>query len=67
MSLQEIILVKLNQHPSTLYRNEQGSTFTLINDSIVGDIESFSFCPVKGDLNNDGYYDIAVLNKGNSA
>ena len=49
--------------PSTLYRNEQGSTFTLINDSIVGDIESFSFCPVKGDLNNDGYYDIAVLNK----
>jgi len=49
--------------PSTLYRNEEGSTFTLINDSIDGDIESFSFCPVKGDLNNDGYYDIAVLNK----
>ena len=49
--------------PSTLYRNEEGSTFTLINDSIVGDIEAFSFCPVKGDLNNDGYYDIAVLNK----
>ena len=49
--------------PSTLYRNEQGSTFTLINDSVIGDINRISFCPVKGDLNNDGFYDIAVLNK----
>ncbi len=48
---------------STLYRNEEGSTFTLINDSVIGNIETFSFCPVKGDLNNDGFYDIAVLNK----
>ena len=48
---------------STLYRNEEGSTFTLINDSILGDINRISFCPVKGDLNNDGFYDIAVLNK----
>jgi hypothetical protein len=48
---------------SSLYRNEGGGTFTLINDSIIGDIETFSFCPVKGDLNNDGFYDIAVLNK----
>ena len=45
------------------YRNEQGTTFTQITDSIIGDALTFSFCPVKGDLNNDGFYDIAVLNK----
>ena len=45
------------------YRNEQGTTFTQITDSIMGDALTFSFCPVKGDLNNDGFYDIAVLNK----
>lgn len=48
---------------SMLYRNEQGITFTPISDSIIGDVLTFSFCPVKGDLNNDGFYDIAVLNK----
>lgn len=54
---------ELDPTMSTLYRNEEGSTFTLINDSIIGNIETFSFCPVKGDINNDGFYDIAVLNK----
>jgi len=49
--------------PSVFFRNEQGTNFTGINDSIVGDINTISFCPVKGDLNNDGFYDIAVLNK----
>lgn len=48
---------------SILYRNEEGQSFTCINDSIQGDITTFSFCPVKGDINNDGFYDIAVLNK----
>lgn len=45
------------------YRNEQGNSFTPITDSIIGDILTISFCPVKGDLNNDGFYDIAVLNE----
>ncbi|MDC1266355.1 CRTAC1 family protein [Crocinitomicaceae bacterium] len=45
------------------YRNEQGNTFTPITDSIIGDVLTISFCPVKGDLNNDGFYDIAVLNE----
>ena len=57
------ITLETDPTPSTLYRNEQGSTFTLINDSVIGDINRISFCPVKGDLNNDGFYDIAVLNK----
>ena len=35
----------------------------MINDSIVGDIESFSFCPVKGDLNNDGFTILPFLIK----
>ena len=48
---------------SLFYRNEQGTTFTPITDSIIGNALTFSFCPVKGDLNNDGFYDIAVLNK----
>lgn len=47
---------------SILYRNNAGSSFTKINDSINGNIPAVSFCPVKGDINNDGFYDIAVLN-----
>jgi hypothetical protein len=47
---------------SFLYRNEQGQSFSLINDSISGDIIGTSHCPVKGDINNDGFYDIVVLN-----
>ena len=47
---------------SILYRNNGGSSFTKINDSINGNIPAVSFCPVKGDINNDGFYDIAVLN-----
>ena len=47
---------------SILYRNNNGSGFTKVNDSINGSEPTVSFCPVKGDLNNDGFYDIAVLN-----
>lgn len=47
---------------SYFYRNESGTDFTLINDSILGDIIKNSPCPVKGDINNDGFYDIAVIN-----
>ena len=47
---------------SLLYRNNNGQSFDLINDSINGNILYSSFCPVKGDINNDGFYDILVLN-----
>ncbi len=47
---------------SILYQNNNGTGFTKINDSIVGSAPAVSFCPVKGDINNDGFYDIAVLN-----
>tara|TARA_B100001287_G_scaffold214719_1_gene183587 strand:+ start:4076 stop:6499 length:2424 start_codon:yes stop_codon:yes gene_type:complete len=47
---------------SILYRNDGGSGFTKLNDLINGNAPAVSFCPVKGDINNDGFYDIAVLN-----
>ena len=47
---------------SILYQNNAGSGFTKINDSINGSTPAVSFCPVKGDIDNDGFYDIAVLN-----
>lgn len=54
--------VIINPKPSLFYRNNGGQSFTLINDSILSNIEAASVCPVKGDINNDGFYDIAVLN-----
>ena len=45
------------------YRNDAGIGFSKINDSIVGEMNTVSFCPVKGDINNDGFYEIAVLNQ----
>jgi hypothetical protein len=49
--------------PSFLFRNVQGTDFELINDSISGNLYGLAYCPVKGDLNNDGFYDIAVNNE----
>jgi len=48
---------------SILYQNNSGEGFTKINDSIIGDVSTVSFCPVKGDINNDGFYDVVVLNQ----
>ena len=47
---------------SLFFHNEAGLDFTLINDSIFGNIVKSSYCPVKGDINNDGFYDIVILN-----
>ncbi len=47
---------------SLLFHNDAGLNFTLMNDSIFGNIVKSSYCPVKGDINNDGFYDIVVLN-----
>ncbi|MDX2361938.1 MAG: CRTAC1 family protein [Crocinitomicaceae bacterium] len=52
------------EETSLFYRNEQGNSFALINDSVNGDILSSSYAAVKGDINNDGFYDIVVLNDG---
>lgn len=49
-------------HTSRLYRNNTGTGFTDFTTSIIGDITCSSYCPVKGDINKDGYYDIVVLN-----
>lgn len=47
---------------SILYHNNSGAGFSEINDSINGVDPTVSFCPVKGDINNDGFYDLAILN-----
>ncbi len=48
---------------SILYTNQQGTGFINSTSSISGNINKTSYCPVKGDINNDGFYDIAVLNQ----
>lgn len=54
----------VNERPSVFYHNNAGIDFTNFNDSLIGDIICSSYCPVKGDINNDGFYDIVVLNDG---
>lgn len=54
----------ISPNHSVLYKNIEGTIFSCINDSIVGNINTSAYCPVKGDLNNDGFYDIVVLNSG---
>lgn len=54
----------INEKPSVFYHNNAGIDFTNFNDSLIGDIICSSYCPVKGDINNDGFYDIVVLNDG---
>ncbi|XOV68669.1 MAG: CRTAC1 family protein [Fluviicola sp.] len=47
---------------SMLFHNNAGLSFEVMNDSITGNLVHTSYCPVKGDMNNDGFYDIVVLN-----
>lgn len=47
---------------SLLYHNNGGTSFTLSNDSLNANTLVGSFCPVKGDINNDGFYDVVVHN-----
>lgn len=49
-------------HTSLLYKNNQGLNFDLTTNSILSNITRTSWCPVKGDMNRDGFYDIVVLN-----
>lgn len=46
-----------------LYKNNVGASFTLMNDSITANMVHTAYSPVKGDLNNDGFYDIVILNE----
>lgn len=52
----------VNEHPSVFYKNLGGNGFQLANNSINANITKTSYSPTKGDLNNDGFYDIVVLN-----
>lgn len=56
--------LQINEEPSVFFINNTQGSFSLINDSLNGDIISSSYAPVKGDMNNDGFYDIIVLNDG---
>lgn len=47
---------------SLLFKNINGFGFDLMNDSIIGNLIHTSYSAVKGDINNDGFYDIVVLN-----
>lgn len=47
---------------SVFFTNNQGVSFSNSTDSIQANITKTSYCPVKGDINRDGFYDIVVLN-----
>ncbi|GAB5416651.1 MAG: hypothetical protein Crog4KO_21400 [Crocinitomicaceae bacterium] len=54
----------INERSSVFYYNNGGVNFSNQTDSVIGDLVCSSYCPVKGDLDNDGYYDIIVVNDG---
>lgn len=54
--------LQVGEETSLMFLNDGDESFTLINDSINADIVCSSYSAVKGDINNDGFYDIAVLN-----
>ncbi len=53
-----------NERSSVFYHNDGGLGFTDYTDSVTGDLICSSYSPLKGDLNNDGFYDIIVVNDG---
>lgn len=59
----ELSPVPVPEFDSWFYKNNQGTSFSFWNDSINFSTSGKSFCPVKGDINNDGFYDMAVQNE----
>lgn len=49
--------------PNYFYRNNGDGTFLGANELFEGNHQAWSHSVARGDFNNDGYYDIAVLNK----
>ena len=49
---------------SLLYENTSGIGFANKTDSVLANITNVAYCPVKGDIDNDGFYDIVVVNHG---
>ncbi len=49
---------------SLLYKNNGGAGFINETDSILSNVYNVAYCPVKGDIDNDGFYDIVVVNHG---
>lgn len=52
----------LSERTSLFYKNLGGNGFALAINSITANITHTSYSPTKGDINNDGFYDIVVLN-----
>ena len=48
---------------SLLFKNNAGSSFTLMNDSINGNLVHTAYSPIKGDIDNNGFYDVVILNE----
>lgn len=55
---------QIPERSSLLYLNDQATNFVEITDSVNYNLKTSSYCPTKGDINNDGYYDIVVHNDG---
>lgn len=49
---------------SLLYKNNAGTGFINQTDSILSNVINNAYCPVKGDIDNDGFYDVVVVNHG---
>lgn len=54
----------IHERPSVFYHNNGGVNFTNYNDSLIANLVCSSYSPLKGDINNDGFYDIIVVNDG---
>lgn len=66
---QDLYVCSANPNPNLqpvtnfFYGNTGNSQFLNANNEFVGSHQAWSFSVARGDFNNDGFYDIAVLNK----
>lgn len=57
---EDLLYVTENDYPIFYYKNNDGLSFTPANELISVDANHPSYCPAKGDFNDDGYADIAI-------
>ncbi len=63
----DLLYVTPDDGPIYFFESQSADTFLMANDQVVVPNHRTSYCPAKGDFNNDGYPDIAIqCNTGNT-
>lgn len=62
-SWEDLLFVTREGNPTYYFHNEEGNNFTDLSSEVSSEDNVTGFSPARCDINNDGFYDVAVQNE----